>query len=85
MHAAPLAVGLGPQRLDRVRDSRRAVRDDHQRAAQAAPHEAATERGPVLLRLAHPQADVDKNPLAAFIDAPAIEHALLAPIGLTGR
>jgi hypothetical protein len=66
---APLGLGLWPERLDRVVEPRRPVADDHQRAAQPTRSEPSTEREPVLLRLAHPMADVDQDALEVSVDA----------------
>jgi hypothetical protein len=74
-------VGVGPQLFHRPDETGCPVGHDEERAAEAAPDEAAPELRPVLDALALPEADVEQDPLAVGGEAPGDEDALFGALG----
>jgi hypothetical protein len=81
VNGAVLAVRGGPALLDRLDQTGGAVGDDQHRRRQAAGDQVPGEPEPVLVRLAHPEADPDQNPLSLLGEAPGAKHALLRALG----
>src|ERR1700731_2692356 len=72
-----LAIRGRPALLDRLDQSGGAVGDDEHRRPEPAGDQVPCEEEPVLVRLAHPEADADEDPLALLGEAPGAKDALL--------
>ena len=80
MDAAVLAVRVWPALLDRLDQPGGAVGDDQHRCLESAGDQVTPELKPVLVRLAHPQADRNERAVAFLGESPGAEHALLGAL-----
>jgi hypothetical protein len=81
VNGAVLAIRGRPALLDRLDQPRGAVGDDHHRRPEPTGDQVPAQRKPVLVGLAHPQADPDQDALALLREPPGAEHALLRALG----
>ena len=81
VHGAVLAIRGWPALLDGLDQPGGAVGDDEHRRRQPAGDQVPGQGEPVLVRLAHPQAHPDENPLALLGKAPGTKDALLRALG----
>ena len=77
VNGAILAIGGRPALLDRLDQSGGAVGDDEHRRPEPAGDQVPCEGEPVLVGLAHPEADADEDPLTLLGEAPGAKDALL--------
>jgi hypothetical protein len=75
MDRTALPVGVGPELADRPNEPGCPVRDDQERAREAARDEAMSEIEPVFYPLALTQTDVEQDPIAFERVAPGEENA----------
>src|SRR6478609_2200219 len=80
VNGAMLAIRGRPALLDRLDQSGGAVGDDEHRRPEPAGDQVPCEGEPVLVRLAHPEADADEDPVALLGKAPGAKDALLRPL-----